>query len=304
MARGERVTTPNAKFAALAEDWYDSKRLLRPWTLKDYRAALDNVLLPRFGNLKLASITPDRIAALIRELEHKGLSGNWIANILKPLRGTIKLAMRRGVLAQNPLDLLTSDERPKRTQREHYIWSPQDVDALLSASTALAERPHSTLRLHAHESPTLTGLRIGELLGLRWQDVNLKEAVIHVRRQWTRTGELAHPKTPVDDAFMAASRVARVRESRLRREFERTFITPTGTRATVLASQDSTGGLPNAAVDELQRRHLIRAEWRAGARWYKQLSLPHPGLRWSDVDLRRGRAPRRLAARRREHKPS
>jgi integrase len=72
MARGERVTTPNAKFAALAEDWYDSKRLLRPWTLKDYRAALDNVLLPRFGNLKLASITPDRIAALIRELEHKG----------------------------------------------------------------------------------------------------------------------------------------------------------------------------------------------------------------------------------------
>jgi integrase len=178
--------------------------------------------------------------------------------------------MRRGVLAQNPLDLLTSDERPKRTQREHYIWSPQDVGALLSASTALAERPTA----HYDYTPilrvaTLTGLRIGELLGLRWQDVNLKEAVIHVRRQWTRTGELAHPKTPVDDAFMAASRVARVRESRLRREFERTFITPTGTRATVLASQDSTGGLPNAAVDELQRRHLIRAEWRAGARWYE-----------------------------------
>jgi integrase len=134
----------------------------------------------------------------------------------------------------------------------------------------LAERPTA----HYDYTPilrvaTLTGLRIGELLGLRWQDVNLKEAVIHVRRQWTRTGELAHPKTPVDDAFMAASRVARVRESRLRREFERTFITPTGTRATVLASQDSTGGLPNAAVDELQRRHLIRAEWRAGARWYE-----------------------------------
>jgi integrase len=40
-----------------------------------------------------------------------------------------------------------------------------------------------------------TGLRIGELLGLRWQDVDLKEAVIRVRWQWTRTGELALPKT-------------------------------------------------------------------------------------------------------------
>ena len=197
VARGERLTTADAKFATLAEDWYDSKRLLRPWTLKDYRAALDNVLLPRFGNLKLASITPDRIAALICDLQGKGLSGNRIANLLKPLTGTIKLAMRRGLISQNPLDLLTADERPKRLPREHHVWSPEDIHALLSASTALAKRPTA----HYHYTPLLrvaifTGLRIGELLGLCWQDIDLKEAVIHVRLQWTRTGELASPKTP------------------------------------------------------------------------------------------------------------
>ena len=40
-----------------------------------------------------------------------------------------------------------------------------------------------------------TGLRLSELLGLQWHDVDLHESVLHVRRQWTRLGEYAPPKT-------------------------------------------------------------------------------------------------------------
>jgi Phage integrase, N-terminal SAM-like domain len=47
---------------------------LRPYTRLNYRATLDRVLLPRFGAMKTASITPEHVASLIRDLEQSGLS--------------------------------------------------------------------------------------------------------------------------------------------------------------------------------------------------------------------------------------
>ena len=47
------------------------------------------------------------------------------------------------------------------------------------------------------------------------------------------------------------------------------LITAMGTRGMVYRAQESTGGVPNAAIDMLESMHLIRAEWRAGARWYE-----------------------------------
>lgn len=69
-------------------------------------------MLPRFGHLRLAAITPDAVAELIRELEAQGRSGSTIANTLKPLNGTFKFAARRGLVTQNPVAVLTPDERP------------------------------------------------------------------------------------------------------------------------------------------------------------------------------------------------
>ncbi|MBE7556116.1 MAG: hypothetical protein HS126_34110 [Anaerolineales bacterium] len=58
-------------------------------------------------------------------------------------------------------------------------------------------------------------------------------------------------------------------EWRLRNWFERELITPAGTRGLVYRGSKATGGVPNAAVDTLESNHLIRAEQRAGARWYE-----------------------------------
>jgi hypothetical protein len=59
------------------------------------------------------------------------------------------------------------------------------------------------------------------------------------------------------------------REGDLRRWFERSLITPAGTRGTVYRGPEQTGGIPNEAVDVLTDLHLIRAEYRAGSRWYE-----------------------------------
>ena len=72
-----------------------------------------------------------------------------------------------------------------------------------------------------------------------------------------------------EKAVERASVVAGVNEGRIRRWFERTLITTAGTRGLLFQSAEETGGLPNAAVDELEREHLINGKLRDGARWYE-----------------------------------
>ena len=62
---------------------------------------------------------------------------------------------------------------------------------------------------------------------------------------------------------------AYVDEEPLRRWFKELLITPMETRGTVCRAPQSTGGIPNSAIDILEDKHLIRAEWRSGARWYE-----------------------------------
>ena len=66
-----------------------------------------------------------------------------------------------------------------------------------------------------------------------------------------------------------AAQKSRAGTRRLRRWFEQSLITPAGTRGTVYRGPQRSGGMPNTAVDVLEDLHLIRGEWRAGARWYE-----------------------------------
>jgi integrase len=202
VARGERITPAKVTFTEVAELWFESKRHLRPWTRKNYRAALDNVLLPRFGSMKLAAITTDDIARLIRDLEQKGpkgrpLSSAMIDNYLRPLNGTMVLAMRRSLIAVNAYSLLTRDDRPPRRERKQdHVWSDEEIQALIEAAERLARQPASRYDYTPLIRTALfTGLRLGELLGLQWQDFDRHEGVLHVRRQWTRLREYTAPKT-------------------------------------------------------------------------------------------------------------
>lgn len=197
-ARGQRVVATKAKFAEIATEWLASKHKLLARTLEDYEADLSNRILPRFGHRKPAQITADSVASFIRELEiEEELSGARIKNILKPLRGTLDLAVRRGLIAVNPLSLLTSDERPKATEREHHIWAPEEITSLLEESSKLSRKPTSHYDYSALLAVAIyTGLRISEILALRWQDIDLKGECLTVRHQLSRKGAaLVEPKT-------------------------------------------------------------------------------------------------------------
>ena len=72
-----------------------------------------------------------------------------------------------------------------------------------------------------------------------------------------------------DNAVSGASSAGHVHERRLRQWIEDKLITSVGTRNTIYRGREATDGVPNPALDELENRHVIRAEWRAGTRWYE-----------------------------------
>ena len=72
-----------------------------------------------------------------------------------------------------------------------------------------------------------------------------------------------------DDAVRRAATAGRVAEKRVRRWVAGVLITSIGTRGTIYRTKNVTAQLPNESIDELERQHVIRAEWRAGARWYE-----------------------------------
>lgn len=184
--------------AALAEEVREQKRgRLRGSSFQAFEYALDKLLLPELGQLRVVQVGPDRVARLVRDLERRGLAPSSIRRYLSPLGPIFKLAVRRGVVATSPLALLSDDERPTGGGvREHYVWSPDEIARLLDAAETLGRRREANYDY----SPlirllVLTGLRVSEALALRWQDVDLLDATVHVRHSWARNGRLVEPKT-------------------------------------------------------------------------------------------------------------
>jgi integrase len=105
--------------------------------------------------------------------------------------------LRRGIIASNPTELLSDDERPRGGGvGTHHEWEPGEIAELFSAAEELATRSESRYDYAPLvKLLTLTGLRVGEALALRWADVDLLKGLAHVRLNLNRDGSLGAPKT-------------------------------------------------------------------------------------------------------------
>ena len=72
-----------------------------------------------------------------------------------------------------------------------------------------------------------------------------------------------------EESLKLVSAHRKARERRMRDWFDQQLITPADTRGLVFRQENSTGGMPNDAVDALVDRHIVRGEERAGGRWYE-----------------------------------
>lgn len=217
-ARGETLSAQSKTLAEAASIWLPTKRDIRPATRRGYEWALRSYTLPRLGALKVGAVNADRLAAFIRQLEAEGLSPSSVHAVLMPLAQIMKFAVRKGWAMQNPFTLLTRDERPRTPQHRVRALQPDEIRRLLSAAEVLGARPAAKRDYGVVTRTALfTGLRIGELLGLTWNRVDLKEGVLRVRQQLGDRSELVDLKTEaaVRDLVLAASLVDMLRQHRV-----------------------------------------------------------------------------------------
>jgi len=171
------------RLSELADQWEEQARL-RASTLKLYRGHLDRHVLPVLGHRPAQSLDVEDVLSLIHELERKGLSAHTVKGALSPLSKVMDFAERRKIIARNPLRLLHEGDRPSAPHSEmRSLGSDDEIERFLNAAATVSPETYAMLA-----TAIFAGLRQSEELGLRWQDINFTDEVIHVRGQLGRDG--------------------------------------------------------------------------------------------------------------------
>jgi integrase len=158
--------------------------LLKPGTRRFYGVTLRTHVLPAFGKRPLSDLHRGEIQAFLVEKRRQGLSSSSTHGIRNALSKVLRTAVEWGYLEHNPARGIRLGERVP--VRERVFLSPPEVLRLL----AVLPEPCSTLVRLA----VLTGLRIGELLALRWKNLDLERGMICVRASVSE-GRFGSPKT-------------------------------------------------------------------------------------------------------------
>lgn len=219
-AKGTYVADTKVTVSEYLTGWLAGRRTIRDSTRANYRNAVKPVM-DRLGGVSLQRLTKTQIDSLVewmlkygRRVGQKGtkLDSKTVILMLTVLSMALDDAMKEGILVRNVARLV---DRPKVTQDEMKTWTADEAAAFLGYVAG-----H---RLFAAWQMSLYGLRRGEVLGLRWEDVELKKATISIKM--TRTivdGEVveSEPKStrskrtlPLDEDLLAALKTRRKAQS-------------------------------------------------------------------------------------------
>lgn len=172
LQRGEFVRPTRGTLGAYLIDWLERRRTdLRPTTIYGYRKVIEGRIVPELGMVRLADLDARTLERWYQSLAvDKGLSPKTIANTAGVLSVALADAVRLRLLRHNP----AKEARvPRRAHREMSAWSAAEAEAFLDA--VAGDRFYAMWRL-----VLTTGLRRGEVCGLRWQDVDLGAAVVEI----------------------------------------------------------------------------------------------------------------------------
>ncbi len=173
-------------------------------TLEDYRSILRVHLEPHFGARAIDRIGRSEVKGYIAAKAREGKSPKTTLNQLGLLHSIFDYAEREGWASSNPCRLVDKP-RPGDGDAEVRYLEAAELEALLRAT------PDTPVGLTDHAlylTAAMTGLRQGELIALRWMDVDWTAARVRVRRSYVR-GEFGSPKSKrASRAVPLADRVA------------------------------------------------------------------------------------------------
>jgi integrase len=191
----------------LRDDWLATRAHLKRSTREGYTQAIDAWIAPHIGDIRLCDLTAAQIIKLYATLRTSGgttrsgkkgdrtrtlpLSENTVHKAHIVLTGALSYAAITGRLRVNPMTLVPKSDRPKqgKGQPEMKTWTADEAKAFLDASE---HDRHCAI----YDLDLNTGLRRGELAGLKWVDVDLDGCALSVRRNRVPVNWQVHENTP------------------------------------------------------------------------------------------------------------
>ncbi|GAA5157165.1 tyrosine-type recombinase/integrase [Ornithinimicrobium tianjinense] len=234
--RGTYVPPAALTVGEWLDTWMEAHAVsLKPSTAASYRANIERYLQPHLRHERLQSLSPSRLSTVFRELYERGgkggrpLSARTVEFARAVLRKALDDAVTERVLEVNPV---VGTKRPKVDKPKHTVWDGEQLRAFVRHVEDQGDRFAALWILAAG-----TGMRRGELLALRWDQVDLEGGVVHVERSVTQVGKELHYGTPknherrsvaIDGQTLAALRAWRKSQAAERLEWGPAYLDAEG----------------------------------------------------------------------------
>ncbi len=239
------------------EEWFENvcKIKVRPSSHQTYRGYIDHHISPYIGKTPIEKLSTMDLQKLCRKLmdkgrverieaekQPKGLSAKTVRNIMQIISSAMDFAVAQKIIMENPCKAV---ELPKVEKQEMQTIPAEQLQAFLTEAKASGVYEMYYIELS-------TGLRRGELLGLKWPDIDWNNAVITVRRQVVRVnGEITEAPLKTKNSYRRVSispqaiEVLKIQKAKTNSEY--VFPSPTG------------GPISPDSVNNMLKRVLARA---------------------------------------------
>jgi len=172
-----------------------SKLRLKPSTLGVYRRHLDCYILPYFGNMRCSALTAEISQGFVNKLIENGLSVATVQSVFNLVKSSVEEASG-GVFAVH---------FPKQSKKSVEYLSVDEQKRIEQAAKERGRTDYIAVMLCLY-----TGIRIGEVCGLRWSDINFECKALHINRTMQRIRSDGESKTEL--AFLAPKSATSARE--------------------------------------------------------------------------------------------
>lgn len=158
----------------LFTEWLSAKQTqTKASTYANYAFKAEKHLIPAFGSLKIEMLSPSKVYNFIMEKRSKGLSNKYISDLIIVLKNMTRYAAR----VHHCVNPIADVELPKKEKHELDLYNKNEQNRLKSALLTNMDLTKLAIMLALY-----TGVRIGELCGLKWSDIDLNAKTIRIER--------------------------------------------------------------------------------------------------------------------------
>ena len=209
----------NMLFSQYLALWMQTvKENRRQKTYIQYNGLLNRYILPEFGHHRLRDLHPIQIERYLSQRKAAGVGDRTCQLIYSTMFTALRAAVRKGLIGRNPMEAV---EKPRvRNPKQKVVLEPEQIQRLLIA--AQGERLEFLYHL-----AVVTGLREGEIFGLKWEDVDLEKGRLKVQRQAQRVPKqgmvFSAPKTQsgIRVVSLGSTTIEKLRQHRSRQKEEK-----------------------------------------------------------------------------------